>query len=204
LISPDTAWAALAHLLRPQGRRGELLADLLTDLDPEMQFGPGRPVFLGPASAVSPAPGAEPTLIESFFLPTGKNAGRLVLKLTAANSISEAELLAGQKLMVPASEMPALDEDTFYVSDLVCCTLIDGDIPVGRVVDVEFAMSPDGKTRLPEAAPLLAIQPEHDPGSAGPRLIPFVRAWLQSVDLPGKRITMALPPGLLETVDSDD
>jgi 16S rRNA processing protein RimM len=39
-----SSWIVLAHLLRPQGRKGELLAELLTDF-PE-RFEEQRRVFL--------------------------------------------------------------------------------------------------------------------------------------------------------------
>jgi len=191
-------WVALARLLRPQGRRGELLSDLLTDLDPSVQFAAGRQVTLAPAAAKTPAPGAAPITIESFFLPTGKNAGRIVLKLAGCDSISEAELFAGRQLMVPAEELPALDTDTFYVADLIGCTLFNGPTPVGTVVDVQFAMSPDGKTRLPEAAPLLGIQLANAGPDDDPILVPFVLAHLKSVDLASKQIRMNLPEGLFD------
>ena len=191
-------WVALARLLRPQGRRGELLSDLLTDLDPSVQFAAGRQVTLAPAAAKTPAPSAAPIAIESFFLPTGKNAGRIVLKLAGCDSISEAELLAGRQLMVPAEELPALDTDTFYVADLIGCTLFNGPTPVGTVVDVQFAMSPDGKTRLPEAAPLLGIQLANAGPDDDPILVPFVLAHLKSVDLASKQIRMNLPEGLFD------
>ena len=191
-------WATLAHLLRPQGRKGELLCDLLTDLDPGTQFHTGRSVLLAPPKALEPSANTVPVTIEGFFLPTGKNAGRIVLKLSGCDSISQAELLAGRQLMVPAEELPTLDPDTFYVSDLIGCTLFNGPTPIGEVVDVQFSMSPDGKTRLPEAAPLLGLHPTNAPEDADPILIPFVLAHLDSVDLSSKRILMDLPEGLLE------
>jgi 16S rRNA processing protein RimM len=199
-------WIALAQLLRPQGRRGELLAELLTDLDPAIQFAAGRQVTL---AAALPAPGAEPasaiaTNIESFFLPTGRNAGRIVLKLAAANSISEAERLAGRQLIVPAAELPALEPDAFYVSDLVGCTLSSGGADLGTVVDVEFAMSPDGRTRLSDAAPLLAVRRTGEDEASEPVLVPFALAYLVAVDLAAKRIMMNVPPGLLDAEEEVD
>jgi 16S rRNA processing protein RimM len=136
-------------------------------------------------------------------MPTGRNAGRIVLKLAGCDSINDAERLAHMKLMLPATERPALDEDTFYVSDLVGSTLYnreapDRDVAVGTVVDIEFATSPDGKTRLADAAPLLAIRLTGTPDDAEPSLVPFVRAQLISVDTAARRITMQLPPGLLD------
>lgn len=175
---PDLDWLPVAQLLRPQGRRGELLADPLTSL--EEIFTAGRQLFLAPARSVT---------LESHFFPTGRNAGRIVLKLSAANSISEAETLAGQTLSIPAAEAPALAPDTFYVRDLIGCTLINGDTPAGTITAVEFPTSAAGQ-RLEDAAPLLVLDNES--------LIPFVRAWLVAVDTAAKRVTMHLPEGLLE------
>lgn len=195
--SPE--FVTLARLLRPQGRRGELLADLLTDFPEQLDNASG--VYLVAANAEAPAAAAARIAIESRWMPTGKNAGRIVLKLAGSDSINDAERLAHMKLMVPASERPALDEDTFYVSDLIGSTLFDRDKPVGEVVDVEFATSSDGKTRLAEAAPLLAVQLTGAPAESEPILIPFVRAQLLSVNTEARRIVMQIPTGLVETTD---
>jgi len=184
--------------MRPQGRKGEVLAELLTDYELDTQFRAGRLISLAKPDATQPTPSSVPLAIEEHWLPVGKNAGRIVLKLAGHDSISQAELLSGLQVMVPAAELPSLEEDTYYVSDLVGCTLFNGDQPAGLVVDVQFAMSPDGKTRLPEAAPLLGIQLLNSPADEDPILVPFVLAHLQSVDLAAKRITMNLPEGLLD------
>jgi len=186
-------WVAIAHLLRPQGRRGELLAEPLTSLTEP--FAPDTQVWLSAKDATQPRDPAQSLTLEELFFPTGKNAGRIVLKLTGCDTISQAELLAGQQVMVPAQELPTLDPGTYYVSDLVGCTLFNGNVAVGTIVDVQFAMAPDGKTRLPEAAPLLGLEL---PGVPEPILIPFVLAHLESVDLATKRIHMHLPEGLLD------
>jgi 16S rRNA processing protein RimM len=191
-----TAFVTLARLLRPQGRRGELLADLLTDF-PE-QLGNADGVYLVGENAEAPAADAARVVVESQWMPTGKNAGRIVLKLAGCDSINDAERLAHMQLMVPANERPALDEDTFYVSDLIGSTLFNGDTAVGEVIDVEFATSPDGKTRLADAAPLLSVRLAGAAEEAEPVLIPFVRAQLVSVDTENRRIVMTIPEGLLD------
>ena len=193
-----SGWIALARIMRPQGRKGEVLAELLTDYELDTQFRAGRLISLAKPDATQPTPSSVPLAIEEHWLPVGKNAGRIVLKLAGHDSISQAELLSGLQVMVPAAELPSLEEDTYYVSDLVGCTLFNGDQPAGQVVDVQFAMSPDGKTRLPEAAPLLGIQLTNAPADEDPILVPFVLAHLESVDLAAKRITMNLPEGLLD------
>jgi len=195
-------WVAIASLLRPQGRKGELLSNLLTDLTD--QFQEGRLVTLAQKDAQSPPPDAVPVAIEGHWLPVGKNAGRIVLKLAGCDSISQAELLAGQQVMVLAAELPDLDADTFYVADLLGCTLFDGEQAIGAIVDVQFATTPDGKTRLPDAAPLLCVDLSGDTAEdAEPILIPFVRAHLGSVDIAAKRIVMHLPEGLFIEEEED-
>jgi 16S rRNA processing protein RimM len=199
LASTSPAFVTLARLLRPQGRRGELLADLLTDFPEQLDNASG--VYLVAANAEAPTSEARRIAIESHWMPTGKNAGRVVLKLAGSDSINDAERFAHMKLMVPATERPALDEDTFYVSDLIGSTLYDRDTPVGEVIDVEFATSPDGKTRLADAAPLLAVRLEDTAGDSEPILVPFVRAQLLSVDTASRRIVMQIPAGLLDPPD---
>jgi 16S rRNA processing protein RimM len=211
---PTSGWLPIAHLLRPQGRRGELLAEPLSDL-PGL-FAAGREAAL--AAPDSTTPGASTLRIEEHWLPTGKNAGRIVLKLSGCDTITQAEALAGQQLLIPRTDLPHLDPDTFFVADLIGCTLYDaaaphGPTPVGTIVALEFATAPDGRTRLEDAAPLLAVQPlppnpaaqsapPHAPHPVAPAdlpeptLVPFVRAWLDSVDIAARRITMRLPEGL--------
>ncbi len=196
-----SGWFPIARLLRPQGRRGELLAEPLSDL-PNL-FNSNREVLLAPASVSSPAPSTLPLQIEEHFFPTGKNAGRIVLKLSGCDSISAAELLAGQQLFIPTADLPPLEPGTFFVGDLLGCTLYDAaspNTPAGIVNDVEFPTAPDGRTRLEDAAPLLAI--EQTPNT-DPILVPLVLAWIDTIDLPNRRITMHLPQGLLNPTDDD-
>ena len=199
-----SGWFPIARLLRPQGRRGELLADPLSDL-PGL-FAPNREVLLAPANASAPAPGALPLHIEEHFFPTGKNAGRVVLKLAGCDSINAAELLAGQQLFLPTDQLPPLEPGTFFVGDLLGCTLYDAaspNTPAGTVVDVEFATAPDGRTRLEDAAPLLSIELNGRPGTE-PILVPLVLAWIDTIDIAARRIAMHLPEGLLDTPAAED
>jgi 16S rRNA processing protein RimM len=198
------AWVPVARLLRPQGRRGELLAELLSDL-PGL-FADGRSVSL----AATTASAALETTIESHWTPTGRNAGRIVLKLAGVDSISAAELLAGRELLIRSSDLPPLEPDTWFVRDLLGCQLFDGDTQIGEITGVEYPMAADGKTRLPDAAPLLEVTTSSasrstptatSPDTLGhsePVLIPFIKSWLISVELDHKRVVMHLPPGLLD------
>jgi 16S rRNA processing protein RimM len=195
--SQTTRWVVLAHLLRPQGRKGEILAELLTDF-PE-RFDERSRVFLAPPGFTGDETGARPAEIAAFWLPVGRNQGRVVLHLAGIDSINDAEPLCGLEVVVPISERHALDEDASYIDDLIGCTLFDlaqpGDpVAVGIVTDVHFATTPDGGRRLEEAAPLLAVET-----AVGDEvLVPFVKAFLVSLDPAHKRIEMTLPPGLID------
>jgi 16S rRNA processing protein RimM len=201
--SAESRRITIALLLRPQGRRGELLAEPLTDL-PDV-FATGRAVVLS-SSGGAPNPEAldakaRTRTIESHWFPTGKNAGRVVLQLSGCGSISQAESLAGWQVTVAADELLPLEADTFLVGDLVGCAFYDGEQLIGHISGVEFVTGPDGRTRLEEAAPLLAVTLQGTAEDAEPRLVPFVRAWLESVDTAARRVVMHLPSGLLDAAE---
>jgi 16S rRNA processing protein RimM len=186
------AWIVLAHLLRPQGRKGEVLAELFTDF-PE-RFEGQRRVFLAAPGFDGEAAEARAAEVVAFWLPVGKNQGRVVLQFAGIDTISDAESIAGQDVLVPREERLPLDDDSVYISELIGCTVYDGSLPVGVVDDVQFAMTADGARRLDDAAPLLAVtSPEGDEV-----LIPFAKAFLVAVDAEAKRIDMTLPEGLIE------
>ncbi len=192
--SEAVGWIAVARLLRPQGRRGELLTEPLTDL-PEI-FAKDRQFRL--CLAANAAAQAPWITLEDCWRPLGRNAGRLVLKLADVDSISAAEELEGRQLFMEETKLPALDPDTFLVRDLVGCALFDGDTRLGVIADLQFPVGPDGRTRLADAVDLLVLQPENSHEGTEPVLIPFVKAWLSGVDKDEKRIVMHLPPGLLD------
>jgi 16S rRNA processing protein RimM len=186
------SWIVLAHLLRPQGRKGELLAELLTDF-PE-RFDGGKRVFLAPPNFNGREADARSIEVISFWLPVGKNEGRIVLQFAGVETISAAELIAGQDVIVPLEERLPLDEESSYISDLIGCTVYDGSAAVGVVDDVQFPATADGSRRLAEAAPLLSVlSPDGDE-----ILIPYAKAFLIALDVERKRIDMALPAGLVE------
>jgi 16S rRNA processing protein RimM len=185
-------WIVLAHLLRPQGRKGELLAELFTDF-PE-RFERPTSVFLAPSGFEGEESEARPAQVVAFWLPVGKNQGRIVLQLAGIETISDAEAVAGLDVLVPREERLPLEDDSVYISELIGCTVYDGATVIGVVDDVQFAMTADGARRLTDAAPLLAVN-----ALAGNEiLIPFVKAFLVAVNTESKRIEMKLPEGLVE------
>jgi len=184
-------------MLRPQGRKGEILAELLTDF-PE-RFDTQKRVFLAPAGFSGPESAARVAEVAAWWLPVGRNQGRIVLYFSGIESIDDAESLCCLEVIVPAAERMELEDDANYISDLIGCAVIDltdpsKPITVGSVTDVHFATTPDGNRRLEDAAPLLAVAT----AEGDEVLIPFAKAFLISLDSENKRIEMSLPPGLLE------
>ncbi len=90
-------WIRIAHLLRPQGRRGELIAEIFTDFPDRFAQRPA--VFLQAHGAASgsqrPAP-PRPMTVEAHWL----HKGRIVLKLQGIDSISDAETLRGLDVVI--------------------------------------------------------------------------------------------------------
>jgi 16S rRNA processing protein RimM len=184
-----SSWIVLAHLVRPQGRKGELLAELFTDF-PDRFVG-REDLFLAKSGFEGSPADARRVEVTSSWLPVGKNQGRVVLQLAGIDTISDAESVAGLDVLVPSEQRAQLDADSIYISDLVDCIVFDGSTEIGRITDVQFSSAADGN-RLTEAAPMLVI--ESNDGQE--ILVPFVKAFLESIDLPAKRIVMNLPVGL--------
>ncbi|MDP9268043.1 MAG: ribosome maturation factor RimM [Acidobacteriota bacterium] len=169
----DQAFITVARVVRAQGRRGEVAADLHTDF-------PERFAERKQLSALAPDGSRRRLQLEEFWL----HKGRVVLKFAGVDSITDAEALAGYEVQVPAAERVPLPEGAAYISDLVGTALYDGAKFVGKVSDVQAGAG---------AAPLLVVK-------VGDRelLVPFVTEFIKSLDLPGKRLEMALPAGLLD------
>jgi 16S rRNA processing protein RimM len=109
--------------------------------------------------------------------------GGLILKFASVDSMSEAETLVGCELQVPRAQRAQLDPGWTYVSDLIGCSVFDGERRIGVVQDVRFGAG---------EAPLLLVRGEKD------YEIPFAEAYLQQVDAAGKQIRMQLPEGMLD------
>ena len=191
-LDEHTPWLLVAHLLRPQGRKGELLADLHTER-PD-RFGDNARVYLAAPGFSGPESEAQLAHVTSFWLPTGKSRGRVVLGLDISQSIGEAEQLAGMDVLVPLRERLPLQDDAVYIHDLIGCQVLDGAVHVGVISDVlslNAGMETEG---APEVAPVLVVlSPE-----GAELLLPFARAYLDSVDLEHRRVVMHLPQALLD------
>jgi 16S rRNA processing protein RimM len=188
-LSPHNAnpsLVLLARLVRPQGRHGEILADILTDF-PE-RFADRKRLFLIKSTAKLVALPREVSL-ERHWL----HKGRVVLKFTGIDSINDAELLRGMEVAIPIEERAALADEAVYIDDLIGCRVFDfrAEFPSGAGTEVGEIVEVD---RESTAHPLLVVRGL----DAEEVLIPFVKAFLIRVDLHSRRIEMNLPEGLIE------
>ena len=180
----EEPWVWLARIRRPQGRKGEVFADILTDF-PE-RFAERKRLWLlrGSASGAGGDASAREIELAAHWL----HKGGVVLHFAGIDSITAAETLNGLIVAIPRAERAPLDEDEIYIGDLVGCTLIDvaGPAPVviGEIEEVDRRAGP---------VALLVVR-----GAAGEILIPFAKSFLRTLDLAAKRIEMALPEGLAE------
>ncbi len=114
----------------------------------------------------------------------------LVLKFGGVETITDAEALKGAELQVPRSDRAELEPGWTYLSDLIGCTVFDGEREIGPIVDVVFGAG---------EAPLLVVRSAEQKDAAKlPYEIPFAEAYLEKVDVERKQVRMRLPEGLLE------
>jgi 16S rRNA processing protein RimM len=193
--TPDSfVW--LARIRRAQGRKGEVFAEILTDF-PERFAERRRLWLLNESSSARPhshlaRPGVGPSALPFPREVELKNhwlhKGGIVLHFAGADSITDAEQLAGLIVAVPRSERAPLPEDEIYISDLIGCTLVDvaraDAAVVGSIEDVERAAG---------TAPMLIVR-----SAAGEVLIPFAKSYLRKMDLEARRVEMELPEGLTD------
>src|ERR1700730_6245667 len=131
--SPET-WVLLAYIVRPQGRHGEVLADIFTDF-PE-HFAQRKQLFLRP-----PAKGQTDAMRAVNVVSHWLHKGRVVLKFAQVDSMTEVENLGDFDLVNPREARMPLSGDAVYVSDLLGMSVIDvsrgGSTNAGEITGVE-------------------------------------------------------------------
>ena len=149
--TPDE-WVWLAHIRHPQGRKGEVFAEILTDFPDK--FSERRQLWLlsgvvpsvssyqQEASSSRPAPASGPSSRSVQLTHHWLHKGGVVLHFAGVESISDAEGLTGLMVAIPRSERAQLGEDEIYIADLIGCELVDVARPetpfsVGRIGNVE-------------------------------------------------------------------
>jgi 16S rRNA processing protein RimM len=163
---------AVGRIVRPQGRRGEVRIEPLTDA-------PERLRDLRECWLVPPAAGERQDVEAVWF------QGRVpVVKLAGAATLGDAQALVGRLMTIPRAATRRLPPDRYYAFDLVGCAV----------------ETPEG-ARLGTIAEVLA-GPEYDCWTVqhGARAwpLPAVAAIVDRVDLAARRVVVRPPEGLVE------
>ncbi len=172
----EPEFMAVARIARPQGRRGEVAADILSDF-PE-RFSGLKTVFLREAGGPP-----EPAQIENAW----PHKGRIILKFAGVDSIDHAELLRGREVLIPRTERAPLGEHQYWVTDLEGCRVLvernGTTTEVGTVVGVDAA----------GGASVLRVE-----STRGEVLIPLAQEICRRIDTESKIIIIDPPEDLLE------
>lgn len=170
----------MARVLRPQGRRGEVACEVLTDF----------PERLTRLSSVLLWDGnGEPrtVAVRSCWL-SHSRGGQVIFHFEGSDSISDAEKLAGLEVQIPFANRVELPRGSYYIGDLIGCEVRTADgTSVGVVNDVQFSGESAAGT------PIIVLD-----SPKGELLIPLAQEICTSIDIAAKRIVIAPPEGLLD------
>ena len=160
----------VARIGKAHSLKGEVTLDVRTD-DPDNRLAVGEVLATNPAEA-------GPLTVLSRRM----HQGRMLVRFAEAGDRTAVEALRGVELVVDASASD--DDDAWYPHELAGLTveLQDGAV-VGKVITLEPAPAHD----------LLIIKEPNGARTA----IPFVKAIVPVVDVPGGRVVIDPPGGLL-------
>ena len=174
----DEGWLAIARIVRPRGRKGEVVAEVLTDF-PE-RFSALRSVYLETS-------GALPEVVQ--IADSWWHRDALVLRFAGVDSISQAETLRGRLVVIPRTERAKLGDHQYFLWELVGCAVLRRD---GQLVGTVTAVEPTG------GVDLLKVTPEGGDQNTEDLLIPLAEEICTVIDLAARRIVIEPPEGLLD------
>jgi len=172
----DRTFLTIARILRPQGRKGEVAAKILTDFPARFQQSP---------SLYLEVPGEAPKPIRLEY--GWPHKGLIVLKLSGVDSIDSASRLRGLHVLIPWVQRTPLPPHQYYQCELQGCRVIAGQsgVEIGVVtaveptggVDLLHVKRPDGKSEV---------------------LVPLAQEICTRIDPDARTIVITPPEDLLE------
>jgi len=132
----------------------------------------------GDAAAVSPAV-VRPCPLSIVVAQVRAHGEFLVAKPCGSDDRTSAEALRGARIFVSRAEFPATDVDEFYWVDLIGLHVVNRE---GHVLGTVAGLLDTG------AQSVLQVRPGTSAEGAVERLIPFVSAYVDRVDLQARRI----------------
>jgi 16S rRNA processing protein RimM len=164
---------------RPHGIRGEVVMGVRTD-EPDLRFAVGA-ILDVTETAEDPA-GGQLTVASTRW-----HSGQLLVAFAGVTDRTAAAELTGRWLSVDSSQLPEIgDPDEFRDHELIGLAVrISSGEAVGVVADV-----------LHPGQDLLVVR--RTDGQEGEFMVPFVKAIVPEVDVPGGVLVIDPPPGLLD------
>jgi len=153
-------------------------------LPPDRPLKPKRSAVTAP-TAVSQTHWTEP--LQLTVKEVKNHSDTVVACAHGMDDRNAAESLRGARIFVPRSSFPAAADGEYYWVDLLGLQVLNREgLDLGQVRDL---MSTGPQTVL-----VIEAAPEAEGGKSVERMIPFVSAFVDAVDLPGKRITVDWQP----------
>ncbi|MGC5327156.1 ribosome maturation factor RimM [Brevibacillus sp. SYSU BS000544] len=164
----------VGKLVNTQGLQGEVRVVSTTDF-PDERFAIGAELYL-----------FHPTLSQPIRLKVASRRNHKdfeLLKFQGYNSINDIEKYKGGELKISEEELLDLEDDEFYIHQLVGCQVVtdDGE-DLGKIVEV----------LQPGANDVWVVK-----GKRGEIMLPFIDECIKEVDVKNKRIVCHLMEGLL-------
>ena len=193
---PSRGWGQVARLLRPRGNKGEVAAELLTDL-PE-RLSTRKEIYLRKDNGEPKSTG-----LQKFWLDRN-HPGMGVFHFAGCASISDAEQLRGYDVLVPFEERVVLAARQYLVTDLIGCTVFESPASEAKLASPACAMEEAprvlGTVRdvfFPgenvAGTPLLQVET-----AGGELLVPLAADICSRIDVAARRIDVRLPERLSE------
>jgi 16S rRNA processing protein RimM len=167
-VKPFAELVSIGRLVRPQGRKGELLAEPHSDR-PD-RFPTLRRAFV---------PGASGSAREVEVTSCWPHKGRFVLKLEGVDSIDQAEGYRGLELGIGEEELEALPAGSYYHHQLLGLAVQDE--------SGEMLGTVQGVLETGAEARVLEVR-----GPRGELLVPMAETFIRTVDLANRRVTVTL------------
>jgi 16S rRNA processing protein RimM len=168
-MTPSADLVVVGRVVKPQGRRGEILVHPLSDRT-------DRLASLERAFVTGPGGETREVRVTSSW----PHKGRCVLKLEGVDSIDDAERLRGWSLGIAEENLAPLPEGSYYHHQLKGLTVANGaGMEVGAVEDVIDTGA---------GAPVLVVG-----GDRGETLIPLATDFVKKIDLEQGRMVIEEP-----------
>jgi len=170
-VDVPEGYLAVGRIVGVHGIHGELKVEPYTDY-PE-RFAPGVILCMGPS-------------LEEVVVESGRpHKGHILLALEEIHDRNSADELRGLWLFVPEEDAVELEENTFWVHDILGLEVVtDEGAALGVVADVLFTGANE-------------VYVVHTP-EGGEVLLPAIDEVILAIDLEARRMTVHLLPGILD------